>query len=148
MIKFVGDKFDSLGDERFNRAAICKRLRADFKEFKANWLKQYSEDPKNCWKVSISKDGYSGIFIKISRFPFSAMKENLTVLDLAGNRTARIVDVFKEDIWKQFLYIGNAYNYDNSNVQADDFDVNYYLHVGFDWKGVDISDGEFCTKMF
>lgn len=144
----IGDKFESLGVDKFNRVVICKRLREDLKEFKKDWAEKHITDAKNCWKITVKKDGYSGIMLTISKYPLSAVRDELKLADLAGNRSIRIFDVFKEDIWKKLQYLGNCYNYDNSVPMADDFDVNYYLHIEFDWRGVDISDGEFCTKMF
>jgi hypothetical protein len=144
----VGDKFEDLGMNRFNRTIICKRLREDLKVFKKEWLCEHSSDEKNCWKITVSKDGSLGILFKISRFPLSAVRDGLSLLDLAGNRNLRIFDVFQEDVFKKLQYIGNCYNYDNSVPMADDFDVNYYFHLEFDWRGTDISHDGFCTKMF
>ena len=63
--------------------------------------------------------------IKISKFPITAAKPEFTKYDLSGKRDVNVLNILREDIWKQLMYIGNAYNYDNSDVMSDYFDYNY-----------------------
>jgi hypothetical protein len=142
----IGNKFNSLGADRFNRAVICKHLREDLKEFVKEWNKEHCE--KNSWKLSVSKDGGTGIMIKISKFPITAAKPGFTKYDLCGKHGTNVLNILREDIWKKLMFIGNAYNYDNSDIMTDYFDYNYMLHLNFNFDGVDFVVNECLYKMF
>lgn len=112
-MNFVGEKFASLGENRFSRMEICRHLRADLK----------SQFPKP-WKFTVKKDGHQGITITVKSAPKSVIH------DLTNPRSLRDLypEHFGEEIYNQLVKLGNAYNYDNSDIVTDYFDVNYYLH--------------------
>lgn len=110
-MNWVGEKFNSLGPDRFNRSYICKLLRNDFK----------SQFPKP-WKFCVSKDKgtwSSGITIKIMKAPISAVNDRGSI---------SLEKIFKEEIYKKMYHMSNVYNYDNSDAMSDYFDRNYYVH--------------------
>lgn len=107
-MNWIGDKFDSLGEDRYNLAVICSHIRSDLKA-------EFSKP----WKFSVSKDHYSSITISI----YNAPKEAL------NNPESRYFDELFNDEYRHKLYdIANAYNYDDSDGQSDYFDRNYYVH--------------------
>lgn len=112
-MNFIGEKFHSLGEGRFNRMEICRHLRADLK----------SQFPKP-WKFTVKKDGYQAITITIKNAPRSAVND----LEYSKGLGHLWPEHFGREIHDKLMKIGNAYNYDNSDIMTDYFDVNYYLH--------------------
>lgn len=112
-MNFVGDKLNDLGPNRFNRMEICRHLRADLK----------SQFPKP-WKFTVKKEHYQGITITIKAAPKSAI-QNITDSRSLGHLYP---EHFGQEIYDKLMKLGNAYNYDNSEIMTDYFDVNYYLH--------------------
>ena len=90
---------------------ICRHLRADLK----------SKFPKH-WKFTVKKDAYQGITIK--NVPKTAI-QNITDSQSLGHL---YLEHFSQEIYDKLMKLGNAYNYDNSDIMTDYFDVNYYLH--------------------
>lgn len=107
-MNFIGSKFQSLADERFNLSVICARLRSNFKCL--------FNKP---WKFSISKNNYRSITIKILQAP----------MELVIDKSARCMDdLFDIELCNKLYNIANEYNYDNSDPITDYFDRNYYVH--------------------
>ena len=126
-MNFVGEKFDKNNPERFNRTWICKQLRVDLKE-------AFGKE----WKFSVRKNSSNGINISIKDGPLSSFSEIVKQTKANGGcviamdaRAYMVDDVALNKIFK----IGEAYNYDDSDIQTDYFDRNYYLHVDILMKG-------------
>lgn len=136
-MNFIGEKFDSKNPNKFNISWIIAALRSDFKKF----IKK-----NNDWKFLISK-GYSGssITIKIKQFPKTALKSEVESKLSYGNTPDQYLN---EDILFELRKIGNAYNYDNSDVQTDYFDKNYYLHLEFYRKELFMVENKIISKIY
>lgn len=110
-MNFIGDKFESLGDRKFNRKEICTRLREDLKnEF------------KKPWKFTVAKDNYNGITITIKKAPKDAIK------NINEKRHDLFPGFFNDEVYNKLMYIGNAYNFSDSEPMYDYYDNNYFLH--------------------
>lgn len=110
-MNFIGEKFDSLGQDRFNLLEICCRLRADLKK----------EFPKP-WKFTVRKNQYQSITISIRKAPFDLWVDPLLRPFILSE------DSFGKEIFDKLMNLAHAYNYDNSDGSTDYFDRNYYLH--------------------
>jgi hypothetical protein len=119
----IGCKFNSLGEDRFNLKVIAKHLREDLKSSVAEFDKMFNMK-KSC-AFSVSKDRYA-ITVKIKRIPAIAFNN-----DIEFNYWKNPRVLLKEEVWKKLEYIGNAYNYDHSEIMTDYFDCNYYFHLEF-----------------
>ncbi len=119
----IGYKFNSLGEDRFNLKVICKHLRADLKELVKEFDSLFGMK-KSC-AFSVSKDRYA-ITVKIKQIPSIAFNENIEFNYWKNPRV-----LLKEEIWKKLEFVGNAYNYDHSEIMTDYFDCNYYFHLEF-----------------
>lgn len=132
-MNFVGEKFDKNNPERFNLTWIISQLRKDLKKFN-----------KDGFKFLVSK-GYSGesISIKIKQFPKSILK-----IDEIPSRGNTLNQFFDDDLIFELEKIGNAYNYDNSDLMTDYFDRNYYLHLEFYNKELYIVENKNISKIY
>ena len=55
---------------------------------------------------------------------------------------------FDDDLIFELEKIGNAYNYDNSDLMTDYFDRNYYLHLEFYNKELYIVENKNISKIY
>ena len=125
-MNFVGNKFDVNNSNRYNLTWIASQLREELKEFTENWQKKHPVDNKKSWKFSVKKEN-SCLIITISKFPYSAISHEYSVLDMCGNRSFNPNKHFKDEVMSELRHVCNQYNYDNSEVMCDYFDCNYYL---------------------
>ena len=109
---FIGEKFQSLGENRFNRTIICHCLREDFK-------KAFGKP----WKFSVRKTSGSGIQIEIKQMP----KKELNQAFEKWTNFIHPENFNNSATFNKLEELGHAYNYDRSDAQTDYFDCNYYL---------------------
>lgn len=121
MGNFVGEKFESLGADRYNMGVIVKRVRQDLKE-------AFGKE----FKFGVRKRYHSGLDVNIKQCP-----KEMLVSEISDPETElRYTDQFKEEFINKIYQIVNAYNYDNSDVMSDYFDRNFYLDVKCRWWNV------------
>jgi len=120
---------------------IAKAVRADIKA-----AQKEGTLPK--MKISVRTERYSGgqsLSVTIKEFPIQIL--NIWRVKIQKENPNYFIGHICEDHPAYEMYtplakkalaklkeISNAYNYDGSETMVDYFDVNYYEHVGFDYR--------------
>ncbi len=133
---------------------IAKAVRKDIKDA------QKSGDLPQM-KVSVRIQRYSGgqsLHVDIKEFPIQFLNayrvklsqehSNVFVGNLPSEHPAReLYTPLAKKALDSLQSLANAYNYNGSEIMVDYFDVNYYLHVGFDWKAEHNQNKEIAEKI-
>ena len=141
---------------RLGKKEICKRIREQIKKEFPNLTFSVVQPHYGSISVSLMKANFkvfrdfeglsqSVVFDYTERLRHSTIEELKAVM---AQRHAQLnqytfIDEFNPDVWnnghfltekahnifKRVVEIANQYNYDNSDVQSDYFDVNFYLNL-------------------
>ena len=112
----IGNKYEQV--KNLDIKDIAKLIRSDLEQF------------KDC-KFSVSIQRYSGgrsVHVKLMN------TNNLKrFVNIHYNSTDKDRFNFSKDFKEKLESIINQYNYDNSDVMTDYFDVNFYSHIDIDY---------------
>lgn len=126
--KQYGEKYD----RELRGAQISAAIRRDIKE-----AVSAGELPDAKYSVKLQTfSGGKSISIRVSDLPFPLFDRRFLQHELetkghvfyGGERYS----VERRELLEKLERIGNAYNFDRSDIQTDYFHVNYYLHVAID----------------
>lgn len=108
-------------DMNLSRSEICKKI------------KEYAEERFPTCKFSVNKDGYRAVNISLMQGDFEAYAEDNTDkyrqynhyhYEINNHLTPRCNEVLR--LVSEYA---QSFNYDNSDIMTDYFDVNFYLSV-------------------
>lgn len=122
----IGGKYE----RNMDVSEIAKRVRAEIKAAIKNGQLhngKYSVTVRRCESISILVKEVDLSILNLARI--KAEREQGT--NFRGD--IQIYTDEARDLISRLKAIANAYNYDNSEIMTDYFDVNFYLNVSFDY---------------
>lgn len=124
---------------------IAKLIRADLKETYGNTIKFSVTSSNNPRSIDVQikaihenyfmdKDDFKEYMYCSYLYDENDYNTYLSAYETKEYKKCHI----KEDVYENIHQTINKYNYDNSDPMTDYFDVNYYEHWDFYWKGFEI----------